>query len=161
MAWFHQAYAAVGSDQRLGHHRGGGPVSRLRAGPQKGRSPSRYTAWPDEKKDLVSDIRTKNLKEAVRLLGLLPLPEDSTKREAELADRYKVLKEYERYARGLSAMSKEPAMQSVRLGLENLAVTAGFPDPVRLEWAVTAREVADLGAGPVTLTVKTVSVSLG
>lgn len=71
-----------------------------------------------------------------------------------------MLKEYERYARGLSALSKEPAMQAARLGMENLAVTAGFPDPVRLEWAVTAREVADLGKGPVSLTVKGVTLSL-
>ncbi|HEV3021891.1 MAG TPA: DUF4132 domain-containing protein, partial [Pirellulales bacterium] len=82
------------------------------------------------------------------------------KKEAELSDRYKVLKEYERYARGLSALSKEPALQAARLGLENLAVTAGFPDPVRLEWAVTAKEVASLADGPVTVALKNVSVSL-
>src|SRR5262249_57288435 len=111
-------------------------------------------------KSRVTEIRTKTLKESARLLGLLPLPEEPAKREAELADRYKVLKDYERYARGLGALSKEPALQAARLGLENLAVTAGFPDPVRLEWAVTAREVADLGAGPVTVTLKNVSVSL-
>src|SRR5262249_56796495 len=82
-----------------------------------------------KKKDLVVEIRTKNLKESVRLLGLLPLPADPAKKEAELADRYQVLKEYERYARGLGAMSKEPALQAARLGLENLAVTAGFSRP--------------------------------
>lgn len=49
-----------------------------------------------KKKDLVSEIRVKTLKESVRLLGLLPLPKDQTKKDAELADRYKVLKEYER-----------------------------------------------------------------
>ena len=55
-----------------------------------------------------------------------------------------MLKDYERYARGLSAMSKEPAMQAARLGLENLAVTAGFPDPMRARWAVTGER----GRGP-------------
>jgi hypothetical protein len=160
VAWFHQAYAAVGSDQRwdaieaaakfLGYGQGHKKAARL-ADVLLGRR---------KKKDLVAEIRTKNLKESVRLLGLLPLPDDPAKKEAELADRYQVLKEYERYARGLGAMSKEPALQAARLGLENLAVTAGFPDPVRLEWAVTAREVADLGAGPVTITLKNVSVSL-
>ncbi len=160
VAWFHQAYAAVGSDRRwdaietaakfLGYGQGHKRAARL-ADVLLGRT---------KKKDLVSEIRTKNLKESVRLLGLLPLPDDPAKKEAELADRYKVLKEYERYARGLSALSKEPAMQAVRLGLENLAVTAGYPDPVRLEWAVTAREVADLGGGPVSVTVKDVSLSL-
>jgi hypothetical protein len=160
VAWFHQAYAAVGNDRRwdaieaaarfLGYGQGHRKAARL-ADVLLGRT---------NKKGIVADIRTKNLKEAVRLLGLLPLPSDSTRKEAELADRYRVLKDYERYARGLSSMSKEPAMQAARLGLENLAVTAGFPDPVRLEWAVTAREVADLGAGPVTVAVKDVSVAL-
>jgi hypothetical protein len=160
VAWFHQAYAAVGSDPRwdaietaarfLGYGQGHRKAARL-ADVLLGRV---------KKKDIVADIRTRNLKEAVRLLGLLPLPDDPAAKEAELADRYQVLKGYERYARGLSSLSKEPAMQAARLGLENLAVTAGLADPVRLEWAVTAREVADLGAGPVTVTLKDVSVSL-
>jgi hypothetical protein len=81
-------------------------------------------------------------------------------RTADLADRYKVMKAYERYARGLSSLSKEPAMQAARLGLENLAVTAGYTDPVRLEWAVTAAEVADLAKGPAVVKVKLVSATL-
>lgn len=44
--------------------------------------------------------------------------------------------------------------------MENLAVTAGYTDPTRLEWAVTAREVADLADGPVKLVVKNVTLSL-
>jgi hypothetical protein len=160
VAWFHQAYAAVGSDKRwdaieaaakfLGYGQGHRKAARIA---------DVLLGWV-KKKDLVTDIRTKNLKEAVRLLGLLPLPDDPAKKEAELADRYKVLKDYERYARGLGSLSKEPALQAARLGLENLAVTAGFPDPVRLEWAVSAREVADLARGPVTLAVKNVTLAL-
>ena len=34
-----------------------------------------------KKKGLVTDIRTKNLKESVRLLGLLPLPADPRRRK--------------------------------------------------------------------------------
>lgn len=160
VAWFHRAYKALGSDKKwdaieaaakfLGYGQAHKKAARL-ADVLLGRT---------KKKDLVHEIRTKTLKESVRLLGLLPLPTDLAKRDAELADRYKVLKEYERYARGLSSLSKEPAMQAVRLGMENLAVTAGLADPVRLEWAVTAREVADLAKGPATVTVKSVAVSL-
>jgi len=158
--WFHKAYQALSSDERwdaiekaarfLGYGHAEKKAARL-ADVLLGRT---------KKKDLVDNIEKKFLKESVRLLGLLPLPEDAKKRDAELADRYKVLKAYERYARGLSSMSKEPAMQSFRLGMENLAVTAGFTDPVRLEWAVTAKETADLAKGPVTAKAKDVTVSL-
>lgn len=160
VAWFHAAYAAVGSDDRwdaieaaakfLGYGQGHKKAARL-ADVLLGRT---------KKKELVDAIRTKYLKEAVRHLGLLPLPEPPVQRQAELADRYAVLKGYERYARGLSSLSKEPAMQAARLGLENLAVTAGFPDPVRLEWAVTAGEAADILSGSAKATVGAVTAAL-
>ena len=160
VAWFHQAYAAVGDDRRWDAIEAAARFLGWGQGHKKAARLADVLLGRVKKKDLVAEIRAKNLKESVRLLGLLPLPADPAAREADLAERYRVLKEYERYARGLSAMSKEPALHAARLGLENLAVTAGFPDPVRLEWAVTAREVADLAAGPVTLTAKDVSVSL-
>ncbi len=160
VAWFHTVYKLVGSDKRweaieaaakfLGYGQAHKKATRL-ADVLLGRT---------KKKDLVESIRKKFLKESVKLLGLLPLPTDAEKRQAELADRYRAMKDYERYARGLSSLSKEPALQAARLGMENLAVTAGFPDPVRLEWAVTAGEVADLAAGPVTVSVGPVTVAL-
>ncbi len=101
---------------------------------------------------LLNDVKVKRLKDSVRLLGLLPLP-TGDKREPELHARYKVLQEYRRYARGLSPMSREEAVRIAEVGLENLARTAGYPDPIRLEWAMEAREVADLAAGPVSATV--------
>ncbi|MGL6075528.1 MAG: DUF5724 domain-containing protein [Fimbriiglobus sp.] len=159
--WFHQAYSALGKDDRwdaiehaakfLGYGQSHKKAARL-ADVLLGRT---------KKKELVEQIRKKYLKEAVRHLGLLPLPKDEAKRTNDVAERYAVLKEYERYARGLSSLSKEPAMESMRLGLENLAVTAGYPDPMRLEWAVTADEVSDLKEGPATLTASGVTISMG
>jgi hypothetical protein len=160
VAWFHKAYAEVGSPSRWDAIEAAAKFLGYGQGHRKAARLADVLLGKTKKKDLVQDIRTKFLKEAVRHLGLLPLPDDATKREAELADRYKVLKEYERYARGLSSLSKEPAMQAARLGMENLAVTAGYADPVRLEWAVTAREVADLAKGPVAASVRSVAVGL-
>jgi hypothetical protein len=160
VAWFHKAYAEVGSASRWDTIEAAAKFLGYGQGHKKAARLADVLLGKTKKKDLVRDIRTKFLKEAVRHLGLLPLPEDPAQKDAELADRYKVLKEYERYARGLSSLSKEPALQAARLGMENLAVTAGFADPVRLEWAVTAREVADLLKGPVTVSAKGVAVAL-
>jgi hypothetical protein len=44
--------------------------------------------------------------------------------------------------------------------MENLARTAGYPDPIRLEWAMEAQAVADLADGPLVVTVGEVTVSL-
>jgi hypothetical protein len=111
------------------------------------------------RKELVSGIRRKKLKEYVRLLGLLPLAEGA-KRDADLAERYQVLQEYRRYAKQLSAMTKEDALRSADIGLENLSRTAGYPDPLRLEWAMEADRVKDLARGPVSATRDGVTVTL-
>ena len=158
--WFHLAYKAVGSAKRwdaieeaakfLGYGQGHKKAGRL----------ADVLLGITKKKELVDGIKKKNLKEYVKLLGLLPLPKDEAKKQTELIDRHKVLVEYERYARTLSSLGKEPALAAARLGMENLAVTAGFGDPMRLEWAVGAKQVADLLEGPVQLKIKNVAVTL-
>lgn len=158
--WFHRAYQALRSEERweaiekaarfLGYGYAEKKAARL----------ADVLLGHTKKKKLVEDIQKKYLKESVRLLGLLPLAGDAKKRAAEVVQRYKVLKAYERYARGLSSLTKEPAMQAYRLGMENLAITAGFSDSVRLEWAVTASETADLAKGKVSAKAKDVTVTL-
>src|SRR5262249_40933849 len=108
---------------------------------------------------LVADIRDRKLKESVRLLGLLPLPEGE-RCDAELLARYRVLHEYRRYARGLGPMSREVSVRTAEVGLQNLARTAGYADPIRLQWAMEAREVADLAQGPQSHTHDGVTVTL-
>src|SRR5262249_35809355 len=58
------------------------------------------------------------------------------------------------------SMSRESAVQAAQVGLANLARTAGYPDPVRLEWAMEAEAVADLAKGPVRVTRDGVTVTL-
>ncbi|MCY2962816.1 MAG: DUF5724 domain-containing protein, partial [Planctomycetota bacterium] len=111
------------------------------------------------RKELIADIRTKKLKERVRLLGLMPLAA-GPKGEADLRERFKILMEYKRYAGTLSGLTKPEAMRSLDVGLRNLAQTAGFSDPLRLEWALGADEVADLAKGPVVAKKDNVVVTL-
>jgi hypothetical protein len=111
------------------------------------------------KAELVRGVRQGKLKESVRLLGLLPLARGPN-READLLGRYRVLHEYRRYARSLGPMSREGAVRAATIGMENLARTAGYPDPIRLEWAMEAREIADLAAGPIAVTHQGVTVTL-
>jgi hypothetical protein len=97
---------------------------------------------------LIDGIKKRQLKDHVRLLGLLPLA-TGKKREADLAERYRVLREYRRYANQLSGLTKPQAVRAWEIGMKNLAQTAGYPDPLRLEWAMGAETVRDLAQGPV------------
>ena len=99
------------------------------------------------KKELVDGIKKRNLKENVRLIGLLPLAKGA-KQNRDLLDRYEVLEGYRKYANGLSSMSRPEAVRAHEIGMQNLASTAGFADPMRLQWALEAQSTADLASGP-------------
>ncbi len=111
------------------------------------------------REELMENIKKRKLKEHVRLLGLLPLQEGA-KRDADLRERYEVMQDYRKYARGLSSLSKPAAMRASEIGSQNLARLAGYADPLRLEWAMEAESVKDLAKGPVTLERDGVKVTL-
>jgi hypothetical protein len=156
--WFHRVYEplgkkrweAIGAAAKSCGSRGAAKKSAYLANVILGKA---------KKRDLVSGIRLRNLRENVRLLGLLPLARGDN-REKDLANRYKVLQGYRRYAKSLGPMSKEGALRTASIGLENMARTAGYPDPIRFEWAMEAKEIADLAGGPIARTVEGVTVTL-
>jgi hypothetical protein len=157
VAWFHHVVAGLGKKRLLAlwePSKFGGSGN----GYKKAQNLAGVLLGRVKRAELAAGVR-RFLKESVRLLGLLPLPEGE-KREAELLARCREIQGYRRYARQLGPMSKEGALRAAAVGLENLARTAGYPDPIRLEWAMEAREIADLAQGPVSVTHEGVTVTL-
>jgi hypothetical protein len=113
-----------------------------------------------KKKELLSRTKQKRHQDAVRALGLLPLAEGKS-READLLERYKVMQEFIRTSRQFGSQRQASEKRAAQIGQENLARTAGYPDPIRLQWAMESRSVADLADGPVSVNVGGVTVSLG
>jgi Family of unknown function (DUF5724)/Domain of unknown function (DUF4132) len=112
------------------------------------------------KKELLQRMMSKRYQDAVRALGLLPLAEGKS-RETDLLDRYKAIQEFIRTGRQFGSQRQASEKRAAQIGQENLARTAGYPDPIRLQWAMEARAVADLADGPIKVTVDGVTVSLG
>ncbi|MEL6814887.1 MAG: DUF5724 domain-containing protein, partial [Cyanobacteria bacterium J06598_3] len=111
---------------------------------------------------LIKRITEKRHQDAVRALGLLPLAgkPQSKKAQADLLERYQVIQEFLRTSKKFGSQRKASEKLAARIGLENLARTANFPDPQRLEWAMEREAIADLAKGPVTVAIDEVSVSL-
>src|SRR5207244_12515784 len=65
----------------------------------------------------------------------------------DLLDRYETIQEFLRTSRQFGSQRQQNEKLAVSIALENLARTAGFPDPVRLEWAMEAQAIADLAGG--------------
>jgi HEAT repeat protein len=110
-------------------------------------------------KALRDRITTKRHQDSVRALGLLPLPRGK-KREAEILNRYQVLQEFLRGSKQFGSQRQASEKLAVEIGLENLARTAGFVDPQRLQWAMEAAAIADLAQQAQVVAVDEVSVSL-
>lgn len=158
VAWFHRTFATLGRKkwEALAE------ASRFAATSAQAKR-AQYIAdvllGVAKKSDLVAQIRDRKLKEHVRLLGLLPLA-TGAKRDADLQDRYKILQEYKKYAKGLSSLSKPGAELAADIGLQNLSQLAGFDDPLRLEWAMEAEATQDLLKGPIVVSKDDVAMTL-
>jgi hypothetical protein len=156
VAWFHRVYAPLAKKKRWDMVTA---AAKAQIGAKRALYASEVLLGKVKKADIVNRIKEKQSREAVRLLGLLPLAKGE-KQEADVQGRYKVLLGYRKHARSLSPMGREGAMRDLQIGLANLARTAGYPDPVRLEWALEAKEIADLAAGPISITQDGVTVTL-
>ncbi|MCA9988554.1 MAG: DUF4132 domain-containing protein, partial [Anaerolineales bacterium] len=110
--------------------------------------------------ELRQRIQQKRFQDGVRALGLLPLSEGKKARQAEILDRYLLLQEFGAGSRRFGSQRQNSERLALRIGMENLARTAGYADPIRLEWAMEQEAVADLAAGPVTVTAEGVTISL-
>ncbi len=98
--------------------------------------------------EVITRITSKRHQDSVRALGLLPLPKA---KDAALLARYEVIQTFLKQSKQFGSQRKESERLASRIGLENLARTAGYPDPMRLEWAMELKAVADLSKGAVTL----------
>jgi uncharacterized protein DUF5724/uncharacterized protein DUF4132 len=110
--------------------------------------------------DLAGRIRDKRNQDAVRALGLLPLPDEPDAAKTATARRYALLREFERTGKAFGSQRRASEATAVRIGIENLARTAGYADPRRFIWAVEAAAAGDLADGPVSAEAGGITVTL-
>jgi hypothetical protein len=143
--WLHLYETAQYASSGIGHQR-----AKLFADAMLGRS---------DGKALRDRITQKRHQDSVRALGLLPLPKGK-KRDAEMLSRYQFFQEFLRTSKKFGSQRQASEKLCVEIGLENLARTAGFVDPQRLQWAMEAAAIADLSGKAQVITIDEVSVSL-
>lgn len=108
----------------------------------------------DELAPLVLSKRNPN---QVRALGLIPLGDDP---EQDIKHRYAVLQEFLAGSRQFGSMKQTTEKLAFEIAIENLAFTAGYPDALRLIWAMEAAEVQDLKGDGASVTVDELTVRL-
>jgi hypothetical protein len=157
VAWFHRVYGALGKARwetlyaaaKFASGGSGHARARLFSDAMVGRLGA---------EDVITRIQAKRHYDSVCALGLVPLL--AKRRDRAILQRYQVFQEFSRTSRKYGAQRRESEGKAVRIGMENLARTAGYTDPIRLQWAMELQEVADLHDGPVGVAYDGVAVML-
>ena len=109
--------------------------------------------------ELLERIEKSRHQDSVRALGLLPLAEGDAQRH-DLLGRYERIEAFRRESRKFGSQRQQSEGRAVAIALANLARTAGYRDPQRLQWAMEREAVGELANGPVTLQRDDVTVEL-
>jgi Family of unknown function (DUF5724)/Domain of unknown function (DUF4132) len=150
VAWFLRSYRELGA-QRWEEIYSAAKYASNGTGPSRARLFADVMTGKISAQELHQRMAAKRQQDAVRALGLAPLFVDGEAREAEIAGRYKASQEFARTGRQFGAQRRASEETATRIGLENLARTAGYPDPIRLQWAMEARMATDLREGMLTV----------
>jgi len=159
VAWFQRVYSEIGEERwsqlydaalytagGIGHGR-----ARLFADAMLGRVTT---------EQLTERIKNKRQQDSARALGLIPLA-DETDPKSEILRRYEAMQEFLRTSRKFGSQRQASEKLAVSIGMQNLARTAGYADPQRLEWAMEIEAVADLSLGSVSVHVDEFQFTLG
>ncbi|NTW08361.1 MAG: HEAT repeat domain-containing protein, partial [Anaerolineaceae bacterium] len=149
VSWFHRVYKEMGDPRwrqlyqaalytsgGIGHTR-----ARLFSDAMLGRVAA---------EQVLERITKKRHQDSVRALGLIPLPPQKDSKR-EILHRYEVMQEFLRTGRKFGSQRKASEKLAVSIGMQNLARTAGYADPQRLEWSMEIEAVADLSTGVIRL----------
>ena len=145
--WFRAAHAELGAKRWAALDKAA-KYAASSAGHTRAQLFSRTMMGLETRDALMKRIDASRHQDAVRALGLLPLAEGDAGRD-DVLSRYVRLQEFIRQARKFGSQRQASEKRAAAIGLENLARTAGFGDPQRLQWAMEQRAVADLAEGPV------------
>ncbi|NLX20053.1 MAG: DUF4132 domain-containing protein [Phycisphaerae bacterium] len=156
--WFHRVWGELGTERwaSLDH---AAKYASSAGGHTRAQLFARAMLGQLDEQELLARISEKRHQDAVRALGLLPLPGGSARKQ-RLLERYRLMQKFRRTSRQFGSQRQASEGRAVEIAMQNLARTAGYPDPLRLEWAMEAEAVADLARGPVTAQVGEVQVAL-
>lgn len=154
--WFRAVYREVGPE-RFDRVLAAAKYASTAGGHKRAELFARSLLGEVDEAELLARIREKRNQDAVRALGLLPLPDDGRR---TLLERYELLRGFVASDRTSGSQRRASETAAVEVGMENLARTAGYRDPQRLIWAMEAEAVADLGAGPVSVADGDLTVTL-
>ena len=109
-------------------------------------------------REVTAKVKDKRDQDYLRVYGLVPLSKTSP--EKDILARYEYLQQFKKESREFGSMKQASEALAIRIALENLARNAGYPDPIRLTWAMETKQVQNILSKETEITLDDVTVSL-
>lgn len=109
-------------------------------------------------REVTAKVKDKRDQDYLRVYGLVPLSKTSP--EKDILSRYEYLQQFKKESREFGSMKQTSEALAIRVALENLARNAGYPDPVRLTWAMETKQVQNILSKETQVTIDDTRVSL-
>lgn len=109
-------------------------------------------------KEVTAKVKDKRDQDYLRVYGLVPL--SKTNPEKDVLNRYEYIQQFKKESREFGSMKQASEALAIRVALENLARNAGYPDPIRLTWAMETRQIQNLLSKENQVTIDGVTVGL-
>lgn len=93
-------------------------------------------------REVTAKVKDKRDQDYLRVYGLVPLSKTSP--EKDILARYEYLQQFKKESREFGSMKQASEGLAIRVALENLARNAGYPDPVRLTWAMETKQIQNI-----------------
>ncbi len=91
---------------------------------------------------VLNKIKETRNQDYLRVYGVIPLNKNNP--EADTLRRYKFLQDFKKESKQHGSQRQASEAIAVKVAFENLARTAGYPDPLRLEWAMESKETREV-----------------
>lgn len=93
-------------------------------------------------REVTAKVKDKRDQDYLRVYGLVPL--SKTNSEKDVLGRYLYLQQFKKESRDFGAQRQASEALAIRVAMENLARNAGYPDPIRLTWAMETKQVLEI-----------------
>lgn len=89
--------------------------------------------------EVTAKVKDKRDQDYLRVYGLVPLSKANPEKDVLL--RYEYLQKFKKESKEFGAMKQSSEALAIQVAMENLARNAGYPDPIRLTWAMETQQV--------------------
>lgn len=109
-------------------------------------------------KEVTAKVKDKRDQDYLRVYGLVPLSKANP--EKDVLNRYEYIQQFKKESKDFGSMKQSSEALAIRVALENLARNAGYPDPIRLTWAMETKQIQSLLSKDTQVTIDGVTIGL-